>query len=122
MSFGVSVGVTVTIPFKGRLLYPEYNQSKHLNSVIKSLVYPYLPARVGKYHSQKQRQPGDNNGEVNQRPEPISEANEDDRNSRLKQHRIERGLEPRIKCSEEGREITFFSSDINEPGGCEEGP
>jgi hypothetical protein len=76
---------------------------------------------VGETHSQEKSQPPENHSEINQRSESISKANEHDRDQQLKQHCVEGCLEPGIECSEERRDIPFLSSDIDEPGGSEEG-
>ena len=81
---------------------------------------PSSSAKVWKAHSEKKSHPRENNGEVNQRPETISETNEHDRDRRLEQHRIQGSLEPGIKRSKEGREISFLSGDVYQSGCSEE--
>ena len=97
-------GIATTAPFKGGFLYPEDNQSKDLDPTKILLIHPSLILKVRKNaYGQEISHPRDNNRKVDQRPEPIPQTDEHDRDHRLEQHRVEGGLEPGVKCSKEGR-------------------
>jgi len=72
-------------------------------------------------HSQEKSQPRNDDRKVNQCSETISETDEHNRDQRLKQHRIQGGLEPGVDRTKEGREIPFLPSNIDQSGGSEEG-
>lgn len=72
-------------------------------------------------HGQEVGQPRDDHRKVNQRPETIPKTDKHDRGHRLKQHRVQGGLEPGVKLSKNGREMALLSGGVDEPGSREEG-
>ena len=85
-------------------------------------IHPFLSEKVGIYtHGQEISQPRDDHRKVNQRPETIPKTDKHNRDHRLKQHRVQGGLEPGVKLSKEGREMAFLSGGVDEPSSREEG-
>ena len=103
------------VPLSGVLLIrgPEFRRK----IVSLSVVGGQMGANA---HGQEISQPPDDNRKVNQRPETISKANVYNCDRRLKQHRVQRGLESGVKRSKEGREIAFLSGDADESSSGEE--